>query len=410
MEDLVNYNPNETRLIGLFNRILIVFALICLVLLLILPINDSVLSNEGEIISTSPQEDYLSPFETILDSVYVREGSNVHIGDTLLTISSNELERTFQSTSTNYENLLHNREVLQDNVKNMKKRVEYLKNGLVILSEQYKIELLKNSEEQKYLDEDVSLVTKKLQVADSKLRVDSSLFRNEVISKLDITNSYDAYLSYVKNYNDARGKQKQNTIINKTLSVDFNKNMYESRRQLVSLDEELIREQDQLAMTVNKILNTEKELEFYDKEKKKQYILSGVEGIVGHVFNYKRSSSFIQKNEILVSVSPSLNKFFAKLEIPQHEIWQIKPGQSVKIKIDAYYYYEHGILEGVVTHVPERAEKDTSFYIQIELSENIDSFKLRSGYSIKGEIIVEQMKLWKFIFKKLFRKVGNVNI
>jgi hypothetical protein len=292
----------------------------------------------------------------------------------------------------------------------MKKRVEYLKNGLVILSEQYKIELLKNSEEQKYLDEDVSLVTKKLQVADSKLRVDSSLFRNEVISKLDITNSYDAYLSYVKNYNDARGKQKQNTIINKTLSVDFNKNMYESRRQLVSLDEELIREQDQLAMTVNKILNTEKELEFYDKEKKKQYILSGVEGIVGHVFNYKRSSSFIQKNEILVSVSPSLNKFFAKLEIPQHEIWQIKPGQSVKIKIDAYYYYEHGILEGVVTHVPERAEKDTSFYIQIELSENIDSFKLRSGYSIKGEIIVEQMKLWKFIFKKLFRKVGNVNI
>lgn len=410
MEDLVNYNPNETRLIGLFNRILITFGLICLVLLLILPINDSVLSNEGEIISTSPQEVYLSPFETILDSVYVKEGCNVHIGDTLLTISSNELERTIHSTSTDYENLLHNREVLQSNVQNIKKRMEYLKNGLTILLKQHEIELLKNDEEQKSLDEDVSLINKKLQVAYSKLRIDSSLFRNAVISRLDITNSYDAYLSYVKNYNDARAKQKQNSINKKTLSVDFSKNMYEAKRQLVSLDEELIREQDQLTMTVNKIRNAENELEFYDKEKKKQYIVSSVEGIVGQVFNYKRSSSFIQKNEILVSVSPRLNKFFAKLKIPQNEIWQIKPGQSVKLKIDAYYYYEHGILEGVVTHIPERAEKDTGFFIQIELSENIDSFKLRSGYSIKGEVIVEQMKLWKFIFKKLFRKVGNTNI
>jgi len=410
MEDLVNYNPNETRLIGIFNRILIVFALICLVLLLILPIDDSVLSNEGEIISASPQEDYLSPFETILDSVYVKEGSNVHTGDTLLTISSNDLERTIYSTNTDYENLLHNREVLQNNIQNIRKRLEYLKNSLTILSKQHEIELLKNDEEQKSLNEDVSLIKKKLRVADSKLRIDSSLFSNAVISRLDITNSYDAYLSYVKNYNDAISKQKQNTINKKILSVDFSKNTYETKRQLVSLDEELIREQDQLAMTVNRILNAEKDLEFYEKEKKKQYVLSGIEGIVGHVFNYKRSSSFIQKNEILVSVSPRLNKFFAKLKVPQNEIWQIKLGQSVKLKIDAYYYYEHGILEGVVTYIPERAEKDIDFFIQVELSENTDSFKLRSGYSIKGEIIVEQMKLWKFIFKKLFRKVGNANI
>jgi hypothetical protein len=410
MEDLVNYKPSEAQLIGIFNKALITFASICLVLLLFLPINDSVLSDEGEIISTSPQQDYLSPYETILDSVYIRDGSSVSIGDTLLTISSTELERTFQSTRTDYENLLHSGKVLQDNVQNIKKRVKYLKNGLAILSEQYKIELLKNNEERKSLDEDVSLLSKKLQVAESRLRVDSSLFLNQVISKLDITNSYDGYLSYVKNYNDARSRLKQNIIYNKTLSVDFNKNLYESKQQLVSLDEELIREEDRLAITLNGILNSEKQLEFYNKEKKKQYILSSIDGTVSHVFNYKRSSSFIQKNEILVSVSPRVNKFFAKLKMPRNEIWQIKQGQIVKLKVDVYYYYEHGILEGVVAHIPERAEKDTDFFIQIELSENTSSFKLRSGYSLKGEVIVEQMKLWKFIFKKIFRKVVNVNV
>jgi hypothetical protein len=36
-------------------------------------------------------------------------------------------------------------------------------------------------------------------------------------------------------------------------------------------------------------------------------------------------------------------------------------------------------------------------------------FPLKAGYSLKGEIIVERLKIYKFILKKLFRKVEDDN-
>ena len=115
----------------------------------------------------------------------------------------------------------------------------------------------------------------------------------------------------------------------------------------------------------------------------------------------------MKKNDLLISILPAKNNFYAKVIIPQKDIWQIKVGQAVNLKIDAYYYYKHGITKGKISYISERINDNSEFYVLVNFNKNITLPQFRSGYSIKSEIIIERMRLWQFIFKKIFRKVGN---
>ena len=55
-----------------------------------------------------------------------------------------------------------------------------------------------------------------------------------------------------------------------------------------------------------------------------------------------------------------------------------------------------------MSYVPERKPKE-DFFVIIDLSTST-RFKLKAGYSLRGEIIVEQLKIYQFISKKLLRK------
>ncbi len=408
MENWLPYNSQEIRFIRIFNKILISFLVLSVVVLIVLPVHDSISAHEGEIISQSPQIDYVSPFESILDSMYVKESDVVKKGDTLLVLYNNALRKDLNKQETEYKNLIQGKEGSQISINNITRKIEVLENEQSILIEEYDIDVLKNSRELKWLAKDVFFLKEKLEVATLKLQMDSSLFKNEVISKLDITNSYDNYLTYLKNFNEDEKRLSQTEIDSKTIKNIFKKNKNDLHQQRIILEEELRKEKERLLITKNKINDLEFSLKYYDTEIDKQYIISDLDGIVGQVYNDKTSSSFLKKNEVLVSVSPLTNTFYAKLIIPQRDVWQIKVGQEVNLKIDAYYYYEHGIIKGTVRHISERVDEKSGFYILIELKKKIDIFELRSGYSIKGEIIVEKMRLWKFILKKIFRKTGDL--
>lgn len=58
-----------------------------------------------------------------------------------------------------------------------------------------------------------------------------------------------------------------------------------------------------------------------------------------------------------------------------------------------------------MSYVPERKPKE-DFFVIIDLSPS-PRFQLKAGYSLKGEIIVERLKIYQFVSKKLFRKLEN---
>lgn len=224
---------------------------------------------------------------------------------------------------------------------------------------------------------------------------------------MDITNSYDSYLTYLNNFNATKNKFEQIRINDKTIKNTFLKNKNDLNIQLVNLEEELTKEQEKLTITVNQLEDSKNTIEYYNSELGKQYIIAEIDGIVTNVFNVKKTSNILKKNDLLVSISPVKNKYYAKVVIPQEDIWQIKVGQAVNLKIDAYYYYKHGVTKGRVNYISERINGNSEFYVLVVFDKDIALPQFRSGYSIKSEIIIERMRLWQFIFKKMFRKIGN---
>ncbi len=60
------------------------------------------------------------------------------------------------------------------------------------------------------------------------------------------------------------------------------------------------------------------------------------------------------------------------------------------------------MINGKVTYVAERKEGE-NFYALVELPE-ANKFKLKSGYAIQGEIVVQRMPLYKYFIKKIFKR------
>jgi hypothetical protein len=107
----------------------------------------------------------------------------------------------------------------------------------------------------------------------------------------------------------------------------------------------------------------------------------------------------------LVSIAPQSVSYYAKVVIPEKDILQVRSGLNTKLKTDAFQNFKHGIIEGKVSYVADRKEEE-KFYALVELKE-VPKFKLRSGYAVYGEIIVERRPLYKYFIKKLFKRYDN---
>jgi hypothetical protein len=195
--------------IRIFNKILISFLGISLILLVILPINDSVKSSKGEIVSEIPQKDYISPYEAILDTLLVKESDFVKKGDTLLILNNNLLDKDFFNKNTEYDILIQNKKTTENSINNISKRLDYLKQEINILIDKYEIDKTKNNKDLSSLQNEVYYLQEKLNVSTSELKIDSALYKEAVISRLDITNSYDSYLTYLNNFNSTKNKFEQ---------------------------------------------------------------------------------------------------------------------------------------------------------------------------------------------------------
>jgi multidrug resistance efflux pump len=134
-----------------------------------------------------------------------------------------------------------------------------------------------------------------------------------------------------------------------------------------------------------------------------QYVIANNTGIVNYVFNTTHTSSLIAKGNLLISVAPEYTSYYAKVIIPEKDIQYVRSGLEAKLKLDAYHYLDHGIVNGKVTYLSERKENE-KFYALIDLPA-LNNFKIKSGYSIQGDIVVERMPLYKYIIKRIFKNL-----
>jgi len=403
MENLFIHNHREVFFIKVFFRILVAFFGLIAICIITFDINDSVSFSVGEIIAEKPQLDYKAPFEAIPDKIFVKEGQTVRAGDTLMILVNEQVRKNYRDAESAF--------ITKRKINNTISDLMATTNDKIINLKKEKIFSLRvqNSQKKRMINDlqsarqqaDVN-IEKLESVALAKLKIDSSLYKEEVISKLDITNSFDNYLSYKNSVIQSSQNQSQIQSDLEYMNDENLKTQNYLDYKLILLNEEIGNLNKEKSESDKDLRSAVDNLKFAEAEAHKQFIIAEVEGQVLNLFNLKYAQNFVNKNDLLMSVIPGKDKFYAKVTIPQRDIRYVKIGQMAYLKLDVFNFYEKGILRGKVSYVPERKPKE-DFFIIIDLPPNQD-LKLKAGYSIKGEIVIERLKLYQFIAKKLFKK------
>jgi multidrug efflux pump subunit AcrA (membrane-fusion protein) len=385
-------------------RILVAFAALILICVATFNINDSVSFATGEIIAEVPQIDYKAPFEAIPYKIFVEEGKAVKRGDTLMVLVNEQLRKDYQDAQSSYPSLQKVDTTIADLIQSTYSKIDNLKREKQLSSRVHTSQKIRVVNELKSASQKTSVNTDKLLVvALSKLSMDSVLYAQKVISKLDITNSYDNYLNYKNSLVESELAQNQIQSNSNNLDNEYLKTQNTEELRLIELNERIKELERERSASRKELKAAMENLSFLGGEIRKQFIISGLEGEVMNVYNLKFTQNFVNKGDLLLSVVPKRDKYYAKVVIPQRDIRYVKVGQATHLKVDAFSFFEKGILEGAVSYVPERKPKE-DFFVIIDLSPS-PRFQLKAGYSLTGEIIVERLKIYQFISKKLFRKL-----
>ncbi len=187
-------------------------------------------------------------------------------------------------------------------------------------------------------------------------------------------------------------------------------NIFESKQHQLVLNNIELEENDQNLNQLqidlqNELVKTNENLELLSRELSKQYLIASTNGTINFIYNAQQTSNLINKNDLLLSISPDKNDFYAKVVLPENNIQYVKAAMPAHLELDAYYHLEYGIIKGDVTYISTRKEND-KFYALIKLN-NAKRFQLKSGYNISGEIITGRLILFQYFTKKLFKEFDN---
>jgi multidrug resistance efflux pump len=401
MEELNNYSIRGYNLsIWFFRLVLLIFTTIA-ILLFVLQINETVSIREGEIVSSNPQSDYKAPFEGQLVKIKVREGQQINTGDTLMIMQNVEYitQQAKKKTEIEYlEKRIESINILQDALQKKKSAIDQESQ---INAQKYQLELNRLTNAVKILDEQYAYQKQRLLSANEKYYGDSILYKKDMLSKSEFNNTKDANLILKENISNLKSEQQKQLSEKNLATNNFLKEQNSFSQRRLELDENeqaLLQSKNDLE---SQLLQAKDALKEIETELNKQNIIAATSGVVNYVFNSKQSSNLISKGDLLISIAPKAFSYYAKTIIPQKDIQYVKAGLDARLKLDAYYHLQHGLIKGKVSYIAERKENE-KFYALIQLAKPAN-FLLKSGYSVQGEIIVARMPLYKFFIKKLFK-------
>jgi multidrug resistance efflux pump len=254
----------------------------------------------------------------------------------------------------------------------------------------------------KALDEQYGLQKERLKSANEKYEGDSILYKKDMLSKYEFNNTKDANLTLQENLSTIKN-QRNNQLAQKNMAYN---NFTKEQNTLVLSKVQLDENAQTLVQAKNdyhgQLLQAKETLHKLETELNKQNVIAANSGIVNYLFNTKQSSNLITKGDLLVSIAPQTVSYYAKVIVPEKDMPSVKAGLDARLKLDAYHNFQQGPIDGKVSYVAERKEND-KFYALVELPQN-NPFKLKSGYTIYGEIIVQRLPLYKYFIKKLFKR------
>ncbi|MVM30898.1 HlyD family efflux transporter periplasmic adaptor subunit [Spirosoma sp. HMF4905] len=125
-------------------------------------------------------------------------------------------------------------------------------------------------------------------------------------------------------------------------------------------------------------------------------------GTVSFVFNGEKEAA---PGATVLKMIYKQAPFYASTQVNSSRIGQVKTGQAVVLKLDAYPVYEWGTVQGTISQVSLTPDEKGMFTIQIQLTDYQRlANKVRIGMQGQGNIVFADRTLADYTFRK-FRKV-----
>jgi len=412
MDNYLYKTPDNYRLIKGIFYILFMIVGIGLLAFFTLEIHLTANSTDGEIISRNAPTIYMAPYEASLAKMMVEEGKQVKEGDTLMVLINQVLMDEYQLNLQKLKESSGNIDILKKQLTNLEKRKYTQKNDIDLINRKQKNQKKNKTFEVKALKQQLDLLEQKMLIAKRRIEKDKQLKDKGGISEKEYDKRYQQFLEESNTLTQMKNEAFQKR--NEGLDTEYETQISQQKLEILNTDakrldlKQLINKEEALTEQV------EAKIESLEKELQKQYIVASYNGYVSKVFNTKSEINIIAKGQTLLTLSPKEREtFYAKLAVQEEELKDIKIGQNVHLKINAYNHYQFGVLKAQVTHIDrdehtqkEGSSKSNTFYVLADIEESSNaSIEVKGGLKAQGEIIIDKVKLYQFATNKLFKKL-----
>lgn len=406
MENFTHYNTKSINFIKILHKILVTFLIVVVVLIFTLRLNDTVNFKEGQIFSDTPQLKINAPNEVRIINVAVKEGQEVQKGDTLFVLENKKTKSDFDVLNTDIASKENKLKIITKLIANTIERKNSLIQLLRIQSGIYTTDRNKTAAEINALNSKLTLASQQTSILTDKYITDSLLFAKGAISRYELTDTKNKNLDDKKSQVDIKSTYNGKNFDFENLYNNFNRSKNDLQRSIIDVDNEIQGYQSDLVELRTEIKDGSHNLTYIADELKKLVIVSPVAGTISNLFNARQNIEMINKGELLTIIAPKKETFYAKVILDEKDLTYIKTGQDINLKLDAYNYFRYGAIKGKITYVSP-SDVDKTFYCLAEIIKYNPNIRLKAGYKLKGEVIIERMQLFQYIIKKLFNKIDN---
>lgn len=400
------FNSASMNFVKIIYRVLLSFLIIVLILLFVLKVNDKVSFNDGYIYSDNPQIKINSPNEVRVDRILVKEGDYVKKGDTLLVLENIQTKVDYQTTDSDIIAMFKKIETIKSLIKTTEDKKIALTELLSIQSNIYKTDKKKVESEIAGLNKKIDYSNKQTEILSDRFTTDSLLYAKGAISKIELVEQRNKLLNDKKSESEIESSYNSKQYDYNNLTNNFNKTNNDLKRNLIEMDNQILEYNREIIDLESQIKNKEGEKVYLKDQLDKLMIIAPYDATVSQLFNSKQNLSIVNKNELLVILAPEQEHFYAKVTLPERDLIYLKKEQDVNLKLDAYNYYTYGAIKGNVSYISP-SDVEENFYCLVKLRPHTSQMKLKAGYKLKGDIIIDEMRLYQYIIKKLFKKIDN---
>jgi multidrug resistance efflux pump len=376
------------------------------VLIFALRLNDTVSFKEGQIFSDTPQLKIKAPNEVKVLKVAVKEGQEVHKGDTLFVLENKRTQSDYDVMNTDIASKVNKVDIIKKLIANTIERKQALARLLNIQSGIYKTDRKKTALEIEALNNKLNLSSQQSSILNDKFKTDSLLYAKGAISRYEMTDTKARNIDDKKLQVDNKSTYGVKNYDFENLTNNYKSAKNDLQRSMIDVDNQMQNYQRELVELETEIKDGKHNLIYLDDELKKLVIVSSLDGTISNLFNAKQNIETLTKGDILGILAPKKEAFYAKVILDEKDLAYIKNGQEINLKLDAYNYYRYGAIKGKITYVSP-SDVDMTFYCLADIKKYNPSINLKAGYKLKGEVIIERMQLYQYIAKKLFNKIDS---